>query len=107
LPNVVFLIFQEHGKSAIESCQIHIEIISKLQKQLQESSKIISGRGTGPCQTCTMHVEEIVKLQNQLKESSRKILRLQKQLGKDRIKWENAINTVIAGLHICRCVLKY
>ena len=82
-------------------CPIHIEMIIKLQKQLQdlESSKIISENRT-PCQTCTMYSEEILKLQSQLKESSTKISRLQKQLEKSKMKWENALNTVMAGLHI-------
>lgn len=80
-------------------CPIHIEMIAKLQKQLQESSKMISGNRK-PCQSCTMYVEEVSKLQNQLKESSKKISKLQKQFGKARIKWENALSTVIAGLHI-------
>lgn len=99
----MFFKIKEHEKSRNESCQmcpIHIEMIIKLQKQLQdlESSKI-SGNRT-PCQTCTMYVEEILKLQNQLKESSTKISRLQKQLEKSKMKWENALNTVMAGSHI-------
>ena len=83
-------------ESVNESCRMCL--INIETKQQQESSKKIENRT--PCQTCTMYVEEILKLQKQLKESFSKISRLQKELEKSKIKWENALNAVISGLHI-------
>ena len=80
-------------------CPSHIENVAMLQKQQRESSKIISESKTA-CPTCTIYIEEILKLQNQLKRSSQKISRLQQQIEKSKIKWENALNTIVPGLLI-------
>ena len=80
-------------ESVNESCQMCP--IKTEMEQPQESSKKIS-ENEAPCQTCTMYVEEILKLQKQLKESSTKISKLQKELEKSKINWENALNAVIS-----------